>query len=476
MMPSERRPAERRSTALLLLTDLSAFAIAFAVSQFLRLPDFHDSLSQWWSVEGHFRARASLIALALTLFSFAFSKQHYSQRKPFWDELRDILGVLFVVMLIDGALMFFNKWYFSRIAFGVDWVLIFALVPGLRLLLKLRLLRNGRWQLPLRLVGSGNNAREAWLALRSERLMGYELAEVLMPPGGEHPGWTQVGVRDWESGLQAMLAEPHYQVMIALEPDQQHAFDEVLRQVSKVCPHVVIVPPTRGLPLFGMEPLHAFSHEVLLLRARNNLLRPSARVLKRCFDVLVASLLLVLLAPLFAYLIFRVRQTGGPAFFGHQRITLNGESFPCYKFRTMVPNSAEVLERLLREDPQARAEWEAEFKLRNDPRITRIGDFLRRTSLDELPQLWNVLRGEMSLVGPRPVIQDELAKYAEDVSYYLQVRPGMTGLWQVSGRNDVDYETRVALDAWYVRNWSLWNDIIILLKTVKVVMGREGAY
>ena len=130
----------------------------------------------------------------------------------------------------------------------------------------------------------------------------------------------------------------------------------------------------------------------------------------------------------------------------------------------------------LGENPTMREEWEREFKLKDDPRITSIGHFLRRTSLDELPQLWNVLRGDMSLVGPRPVVEVELEKYGDDVDYYLHVKPGMTGLWQVSGRNDVDYETRVALDAWYVRNWSLWNDLVILIKTVRVVLQRDGAY
>jgi UDP-galactose-lipid carrier transferase len=142
----------------------------------------------------------------------------------------------------------------------------------------------------------------------------------------------------------------------------------------------------------------------------------------------------------------------------------------------MVVDAKERLAHLLATDPQARAEWDKDFKLRNDPRISAVGHFLRKTSLDELPQLWNVFKGEMSLVGPRPVIRDELERYGNDVSYYLQVRPGVTGLWQVSGRNDVDYATRVYLDAWYVKNWTLWNDIAILFKTVGVVTKTSGAY
>ena len=142
----------------------------------------------------------------------------------------------------------------------------------------------------------------------------------------------------------------------------------------------------------------------------------------------------------------------------------------------MVINSKEVLEQLLENDPSAKEEWDATFKLKNDPRITKIGRFLRRTSLDELPQLFNVLRGEMSLVGPRPIITAELERYNDEVDYYLLSKPGMTGLWQVSGRSDVDYETRVYLDAWYVKNWSMWNDIAILFKTISVVLKKDGAY
>lgn len=142
----------------------------------------------------------------------------------------------------------------------------------------------------------------------------------------------------------------------------------------------------------------------------------------------------------------------------------------------MVINSKEVLEHLLATDAQAKAEWDKDYKLKNDPRITSIGHFIRKTSLDELPQLWNVFKGEMSLVGPRPVVEDELNRYGENKEYYLMTNPGMTGLWQVSGRNDTDYATRVYLDAWYVKNWSLWYDIAILFKTINVVLKRDGAY
>jgi lipopolysaccharide/colanic/teichoic acid biosynthesis glycosyltransferase len=142
----------------------------------------------------------------------------------------------------------------------------------------------------------------------------------------------------------------------------------------------------------------------------------------------------------------------------------------------MVLDAEQRLEAILQENPALKSQWDRDHKLKADPRISKLGHFLRRTSLDELPQLFNVLKSEMSLVGPRPIIQEELQKYGLEKSYYLMVRPGMTGLWQVSGRNDVDYETRVYLDVWYVKNWSLWYDLAILFKTVKVVISRSGAY
>jgi Undecaprenyl-phosphate galactose phosphotransferase WbaP len=196
------------------------------------------------------------------------------------------------------------------------------------------------------------------------------------------------------------------------------------------------------------------------------------------FDFCGALAGLIALSPLFAYVAWQIKSQGGPGavFFGHERIGMNGKPFNCWKFRTMVHNSREVLEQLLASDPAARAEWDKDFKLKNDPRITRIGVFLRKTSLDEIPQLWNVLKGEMSLVGPRPIIQAELERYAERVDFYLEARPGLTGLWQVSGRNETTYAERVALDAWYVKNWNLWYDIAILCKTVRTVLTGRGAY
>lgn len=197
---------------------------------------------------------------------------------------------------------------------------------------------------------------------------------------------------------------------------------------------------------------------------------------KRIFDVFGALFLIIAFLPLVIPIVVAMSVSGGSIIYKHRRVGRYGKIFKCYKFRTMVPNADKVLQELLDRDPQAKVEWLRDHKLRTDPRITFIGTFLRRTSLDELPQLLNVLRGQMSLVGPRPVIKDELLRYGRSASAYLSVKPGLTGLWQVSGRNNLDYRRRVALDVYYVRNQSLLLDFFILLKTIRVILVGDGAY
>ncbi len=199
-------------------------------------------------------------------------------------------------------------------------------------------------------------------------------------------------------------------------------------------------------------------------------------ILKRGLDIAMAAVALVVLAPLMVpiWLLIR-RHDGGAALFVQDRIGLHGETFRCYKFRSMVVDAQARLDALLEADPAARQEWEKNQKLVNDPRVTRLGAFLRKSSLDELPQLFNILKGEMSIVGPRPIVRAEIARYGADFSFYAGVKPGLTGLWQVSGRSDTSYEERVALDVAYVRDWSFLTDIGIILRTVPAILASKGA-
>jgi exopolysaccharide production protein ExoY len=198
---------------------------------------------------------------------------------------------------------------------------------------------------------------------------------------------------------------------------------------------------------------------------------------KRCFDVMGALAVIILLLPLFCLIALAIKLWDrGPVFYRHQRIGLNGAAFDCLKFRSMVANSDEVLLRHLAANREAAREWEEARKLKRDPRITPLGSSMRKTSIDELPQLLNILKGEMSFVGPRPIVTAEMPKYGDCIGHYLRARPGLTGPWQISGRNDVDYATRVALDRKYIEEWSFWRDLAIIAKTARVVVTARGCY
>jgi Undecaprenyl-phosphate galactose phosphotransferase WbaP len=406
-----------------------------------------------------------------------FIRHKYTSRLPFWTELLGLLkGVCAFMVLgfIAAALTGVHDALRSHVQLGLA---LAVLLPLFRAIARKALGMVDLWSRPTLIFGAGENAVQASLALQSEPSMGYKVQGFVIPKGCKDALPQGAPLVPWPHAVDDFVALRPHTCVIALEANQSDLRDQLIRHLSQhQVKHVSVIPAMRGVPLFGLEITQFFSHEVLMIHVRNQLDKPMPRVLKRVFDLVGSVTLLVMLSPLFAYVAYKVSRDGGSAFFGHERVGQNGQKFKCYKFRSMVVNAQEVLQDLLARDEQARAEWAKDFKLKNDPRINPIGHFLRSTSLDELPQLWNVLRGEMSLVGPRPVVQAELERFGEDLVYYFMAKPGMTGLWQVSGRNDVDYDTRVYFDAWYVKNWSLWTDIVILFKTITVVTGRTGAY
>lgn len=474
----------RLSKLSVLLSDGVAFALAGLTAFTIALTASTHGAVADWLLDQHaerYWAWLGLVAMGLMLFQARY--QHYTDRKPFWTELGEVLENVVILALIDLAILSLTRWNSSRLWWLSVWLLAAMLLPLCRAILRHTLLRTGWWQRPTVIIGTGPNANEALLALRSEPQLGFEVVAQVAADGGPEPHVNNEagaqGLPQLTTKALARLAEQQagLQVVLALEYHEAEAREHWLRQLARWHQQdVCVIPALRGIPLFGTDISWFFSHEVALLRLRNNLRRWPARLTKRVFDLLAALLLIALLSPLMLVLALRIRGDGGPAVFRHQRIGKNGRAFPCFKFRTMVVDAEARLAHLLASDNARRVEWERDHKLKNDPRISPVGHFLRRTSLDELPQLFNVIRGEMSLVGPRPIVQSELAKYGADADYFLMVRPGLTGLWQVSGRNDVDYEQRVYLDTWYVKNWSLWYDIAILFKTVRVVLRRDGAY
>lgn len=422
--------------------------------------------------------RVHLFTTLVCVSWFWIRLRHYTYRKPFWFELKEIIRTLLIFFIIELSIIALSKLYVSRTLWVLTWVVIFILTPTFRIFLKKILIKSGWYKKNTVIIGSGANAKEVSKALNTETYLGFYLCYFVSSDEIKEDdiyGISIINVQGQDLLKSLNIDKTDTQFILAL--DDETTLDYWLRYLAKnKCRSVSVIPNIRGVPLYGTDMSFLFSHEMLLLRINNNLAKRSSRILKRTMDIFGSLAIITALSPVLLVLYFLIKKDGGNAIYGHPRIGRNGKEFKCLKFRSMVVNSKEVLEHLLATDPEAKAEWDKDFKLRNDPRITKVGAFIRKTSLDELPQLFNVLKGEMSLVGPRPIIKDELERYEEDVDYYLMAKPGMTGLWQVSGRNDVDYETRVYFDSWYVKNWSMWNDIAILFKTVNVVLKRDGAY
>lgn len=478
-MEIDKMQSKFNSVACKIMLAISDF-ISFNAALFLSLAVvffIFDDLQRFIPEEQfQYRITSHLLLSIACIGWFLIRLRHYSYRKPFWYELKEILRTIAIFAVFDLALIAFSKWQFSRYLWVFCWTFALILVPTMRFATKHLLDKMGIWKKKTIILGSGKNAQDSYFALQSEEMLGFEVV-AFFDDDATDDALLELPIINTAEEIWNLpnLSEIHF--IVAFDIDKGDKMQKWLRKLSKHhCHSITVVPSLPGLPLYNTDMSFIFSHEVMLLRIHNNLAKRTSRFQKRTFDIICSLLILLVSSPLLVYLWYKVTRDGGPAIYGHQRVGRHGKLFPCYKFRSMVMNSQEVLQKLLDTDPEARAEWDRDFKLRNDPRITRVGRFIRRTSLDELPQLFNVLKGEMSLVGPRPVISEELVRYDDDVDYYLMAKPGMTGLWQVSGRNDVDYETRVYFDSWYVKNWSLWNDIAIMFKTVKVVLHRDGAY
>jgi Undecaprenyl-phosphate galactose phosphotransferase WbaP len=297
------------------------------------------------------------------------------------------------------------------------------------------------------------------------------------PQTGIRTAGVIIADRDWlPSGPEKYLgggAIPYALVVIPAGTDARW-----MLQVERLvwgCRKIIVVPQSMELLWSWMEIRDCCG--TVGLEVGRALLRRRARFAKRVMDVVLALGGGALILPLFAAIAMLLKLSSkGPVFYSQARVGEGGATFQAWKFRTMVQHADDLLEQCLQTDPALRAEWSAQHKLRNDPRVTLIGRFLRQTSLDELPQIWNVIRGEMSMVGPRPIVADEVVRYGEEFDLYQKVMPGITGQWQVSGRSDTSYERRVAMDVHYVRNWSVWLDVYLLFRTVGVVLRKKGAY
>lgn len=408
----------------------------------------------------------------LVLLVFTYEKIYF-QRFDFWKELQKVLVSLLYAYVIVMTMLSLSKMIneYSRTYITLFFLLIAILFPLYRKYIKPLLFKISYFRKDIVIVcdNEGINGIEQWHT--PGNYYGFEVKEVIIV--------DKANINEKLEYLQNEAKEKeYYACVVSLNtlPNTKlfYIIDHIQHHISKV-----FVTPNKKLqvPLYNAEIFNTLDAKGATLFIKNNLLNRFDRFIKSLFDYFVSFLLIFFSFPFLLLLwIVVFVSSGGKPLFKHRRIGQDGRSFNVYKFRTMKKDADKILQELLKNNPKIKKEWEKEFKLKNDPRITKVGSFLRKTSLDELPQIINVLQGKMSLVGPRPIVKEEIKKYGDYFDYFSAVKPGITGLWQVSGRNDISYKDRVAIDVWYTRNWSIGLDILILIKTFSVVLLKKGSY
>ena len=420
-----------------------------------------------------------LYALAPWLLAFAEARL-YTRRVLFWDETRLLLRAATFAAVFSVFLSFaeHNGEDLSRLVIGGVWLSTLIVLPIVRYSTKRLLLSVGVWGKRVLILGAGETGRQVYDRIQANPVLGYEpvafIDDDLHTIGQQQRGLTVRGPLSDLPELARELAAKDVVIAMPRLPREQ-----LLHIISLCEGHVEsirVVPDMFGIASVGVETEDLDG--VLLLHMRCNLAKPWNQALKRIFDVMVATVAGVLVAPVLLAAALAIRlDSPGPVLFLQERIGRGQRRFRCVKFRTMYVDNEERLRTYLAQHPESRAEWEQFAKLKSsDPRVTRVGRLLRRVSLDELPQLVNVFRKEMSLVGPRPYLPSETELMGDFAATILKAPPGVSGLWQVSGRNKLTFQQRLRLDEYYVRNWSLWMDLVVLIKTISAVMRRDGAY
>lgn len=418
--------------------------------------------------------------IPLVFVAFLAITQTYTKMQPILETVRQIFyAVLYALITCILALYFMQaSMLASRLYVVLFGILALFNIYVVRYVLLKFLKTTNMFMKPVILIGAGKTAEIVLQFFEGDLGYRYRIVGLLDddPISEELP--QKFLLLGKVSDAESIIRDSGVKTVIITAPGMDSArLEKLVAKIQPLVRDILFVPDLMMLPLghVGVEPF--YTEKVFMLSIRNNLARRRNRLAKRVFDLIATICGGFLILPILLVLAVLVGiDNKGHIIFAHRRVGQNGKLFPCYKFQSMVPDAQKRLEEYLAKTPEARKEWEESFKLTNDPRVTKLGAFLRKTSLDELPQLWNVLMGDMSLVGPRPIVTKEIERYGDYIREYYMVPPGITGMWQVNGRSDTTYEERVAMDTWYVRNWSVWIDLVYLFKTVKTVFTGKGAY
>lgn len=399
----------------------------------------------------------------------------YTKRIPFWREYERIIKGATLAILIDFSIVSLGKFSpdVSRTVLLLGYILTVMFLPLIKLLTKPLVLRLLRLDKRVYIVASLEMLPNIRRAIQNEQYLSFDIV-------GEyifHEGKTDIdeeSIKDISNGISFYRSTT---LVVGLNGPLRINITHFIKSLKEHNIDILIIPDLYGIPLLGVEMDYFFNEQLMIIKIKNRLKNPFYRAMKRLFDLIVGSMLLILSLPVMLVLAVLIKfDSKGPIIYRHRRIGYKGREFDCLKFRTMVDGADKKLDEILNDNPELREEWDKYKKLPDDPRVTKFGRVLRQMSLDELPQLINVIKGDMSLVGPRPVLYEELKLFEEGSDYYLEVKPGITGLWQISGRSDIDFKKRAELEIWYVKNYSLWLDITVIIRTFKVVITKAGAY
>jgi len=404
----------------------------------------------------------------------------YVKRFSFWEEVRVIVKSTSIAFSLVLIAVFLTQQYihYSRLMIVLAWFLSFFIIPLFRFITKRLLIISNLWKKKVAIIGQTKKMPMVTRAIKEEKTMGYEVVG-FFNEDREKIGKIINGVKivghydDIEEFKQKIKFED---IIVAFEDISGKNLIDLLKKWDKYSETIRYIPPTGELISTGVDVENI--GRILSLTLRKNLQKPWNIVVKSLFEMILTLFITCLFLPFFAAIAIAIKlDSPGPVFFTQERYGKNGKKINFIKFRSMYVDGDKKLAGFFKKNPEAEKEWLEFRKLRSyDPRITRVGGFLRKYSLDELPQLFNVLRGEMSLIGPRPYLVYELEEVASVRSILLRVKPGITGLWQISGRNLLSFKERLNLDEYYVRNWTFWLDIMILLKTIQVFLSGKGAY
>ena len=416
----------------------------------------------------------------IVFMAFLLMNKLYTRKMLFYQLVERVFHACVYGVAFSVILMFFGRVsaQVSRAYVVLFAVLVFGLIVAVRYLMKKTVGKMSIMTTPVLIVGAGLTADAIVHEYRKDTGLNYKVIGFLEDNTPKTSYIKDYPILGGFADLEKVVEKTGVRTILIAAPGiSQDELSDLIYRAQSIATDVGIVPNLVAVPMSNVEAESYYDAKVMVLHVRNNLALRYNRILKRIFDIVLTIVGGLLISPiLIGVAIWVHRDSPGPIVFKHRRVGKDGKEFDCYKFRSMCVDSAERLAKLLATDPAAKEEWDRTFKLKNDPRITRSGEFLRKTSLDELPQLLNVLKGEMSLVGPRPIVQKEVPRYEEFIKEYYMVPPGITGMWQVSGRSDIDYPERVRMDSWYVHNWSIWLDIVLLWRTVSVVLKHKGAY